>query len=309
MKRSLSFSRGRARWCLGRLKIMAPLGTSTESPKKWQKSTAETPTAMLPSSDAVASLLRTHQSFESWQSKNNWNSFWHSFLDILDFATLLLPASMLCEPIVCQDAYDTSVDPEDRSSKLSNGNVKANELLCGTRASLDDMIMAHLIALVKIATAEKREVLGPLIVSAPSPLLVHENLESEFFIAAKSMYQALGWSFPQHIGRILDSRETWQSLSWQPTWDFGSLVSDFSTGANLETIRNGSYWALQKRRIPLPHKSVKWFEPTMLSLCTDGKMLCRSSVWQGPKEFKRNGCFWEDIDCTHKSVSAGFIFD
>jgi len=135
------------------------------------------------------------------------------------------------------------MDPSQRSSRLTNGNVKANELLCGTRASLEDMIMAHLLSLVKIAECESTHTLGPLIVSAPSPL-VEKNRCSEAKLLcsdeAKRMYEALGWTFP-HLGRVLDSRHTWQSLNWQPRWSFEQLVQDFEGGANLDLIRDGSY--------------------------------------------------------------------
>lgn len=144
-----------------------------------------------------------------------------------------------------EDAYDTSVDPSQRSSGLTNGNVKANELLCGTRASLEDMIMAHLLSLVKIG-CESSHTLGPLIVSAPSPLLEKNGCsrcsEAKLLCSneAKRMYEALGWTFP-HLGRVLDSRHTWQSLNWQPRWSFQQLVQDFESGTNLDLIRDGSY--------------------------------------------------------------------
>eukprot|EP00438_Fugacium_kawagutii_P013963 Skav202191 [mRNA] locus=scaffold191:1710:2990:- [translate_table: standard] len=134
-------------------------------------------------------------------------------------------------------------------SALSNGNVKANELLCGTRASLEDMVMAHLLALVKLTL--EPQTLGPLIVSSPSPLLETDLLRAGdegkdtstkdvFSNGAKRMYEALGWTFPA-LGRILDSRPTWQSLKWQPSWSFDRLVEDFEGGASLELIRDGAY--------------------------------------------------------------------
>ncbi|CAK9013899.1 unnamed protein product [Durusdinium trenchii] len=151
-------------------------------------------------------------------------------------------AILRCSRFFAEDAYDTSMDPATRGATLSNGNVKANELLCGLRASLEDMVMAHLAALGRIATDDERRVLGPFIISACSPLLDHEDLDSQFFESAKSMYRALDWKFPQKpLGRILDSRDTWQRLNWQPRWDFLSLVRDFTGGANLDIIKDGSY--------------------------------------------------------------------
>lgn len=158
-----------------------------------------------------------------------------------------------------QDAYDTSVEASQRSSKLSNGNVKANELLYGTRCSLDDMIMAHLLSLVKIGCVDAssgRQVLGPLIVSAPSPMLPllegqmgamsdKSGWSEETLPEARRMYAAFGWSFPESFGRktgrILDSRPTWQCLNWKATWDFQRLVQDFQDDIHLDIIQEGIY--------------------------------------------------------------------
>lgn len=169
-------------------------------------------------------------------------------------------AILRCSRFFAEDAYDTSVEASQRSSKLSNGNVKANELLYGTRCSLDDMIMAHLLSLVKIGCVDAssgRQVLGPLIVSAPSPMLpllegqmgemsdISGSSEESLPEAASRMYAAFGWSFPESFGRktgrILDSRPTWQCLNWKPTWDFQRLVQDFQDDIHLDIIQEGIY--------------------------------------------------------------------
>ena len=145
------------------------------------------------------------------------------------------------------------MEASQRSSKMSNGNVKANELLYGTRCSLDDMIMAHLLSLVKIGCVDAssgRQVLGPLIISAPSPMLpllegqIGElsGWEETLPEAYRRMYAAFGWSFPEKIsGRILDSRPTWQCLNWKPRWDFQRLVQDFQDDVHLDFIQDGIY--------------------------------------------------------------------
>jgi len=165
-------------------------------------------------------------------------------------------AILRCSRFFAEDAYDTSVEASQRSSKLSNGNVKANELLYGTRCSLDDMIMAHLLSLVKIGCVDAssgRQVLGPLIVSAPSPMLpllegqmgdMSDISWEETLPEARRMYAAFGWSFPENFGRsgrILDSRPTWQCLNWKPAWDFQRLVQDFQDDIHLDIIHEGMY--------------------------------------------------------------------
>ena len=55
-----------------------------------------------------------------------------------------------CSRFFVEDVFDTSANPSERSIKNPNGNVKANEMLCGLRASLEDTVMAHLVTLVRI---------------------------------------------------------------------------------------------------------------------------------------------------------------
>ena len=93
------------------------------------------------------------------------------------------------------------------------------------------MVLSHLVALSKISDG----VLGPLIISAPSPWLESEPVEAE------ELYRAMGWSLPKRHGRILDSRDTWQSLALECRWDFKSLMSRFRSGTDLELIRDGCY--------------------------------------------------------------------
>ena len=96
------------------------------------------------------------------------------------------------------------------------------------------MVLSHLVALTKIVSDQ---VLGPFIVSAPSPWLDSEVPTQ----AAEEMYRAMGWSLPVRHGRILDSRDTWQSLSLEPRWDFLGLLKSFQSGTDLELIRDGCY--------------------------------------------------------------------
>ena len=97
--------------------------------------------------------------------------------------------------------------------------------------------MAHLLSLVKL----NGRTFGPLIVSGPSPLLSQDLCCKEpWSDGAKRMYEAFGWTFPK-LGRINDSRETWQSLDFEPRWSFDKLVQNFQSNTNLDLIRDGSY--------------------------------------------------------------------
>ncbi|CAE7390765.1 unnamed protein product, partial [Symbiodinium sp. CCMP2456] len=150
-------------------------------------------------------------------------------------------AILRCSRFFAEDAYDTSVDKTHRSSAGSNGNIKANELLAGTRASLEDMIMAHLLALAHLANAPitHREILGPLVVSAACPLLQGESCVPEPTDAVRRLYKNLGWTLPERFGKIIDSRETWKRLAWQPRWSIGRLLSDIDKNVNRELIESG----------------------------------------------------------------------
>lgn len=152
-------------------------------------------------------------------------------------------AILRCSRFFAEDAYDTSVDKTHRSSAGSNGNIKANELLAGTRASLEDMIMAHLLALAHLANAPTthREILGPLLVSAASPLLQDESCVPDPTDAVRRLYVNLGWSLPERFGKIIDSRETWKRLDWQPRWSMERLHSDIEKNVNRELIESGCY--------------------------------------------------------------------
>ena len=139
--------------------------------------------------------------------------------------------------------YDTSLHSTQRNVAISNGNNKANELFCGTRASLEDTVIAHLVALEilskELLVSEKRRFLGPLIISSPSPLLNRSYTNKDANEAR--LYKSLQWSLPKQIYRVYDSSNAWQKLNISPLWNFERLVTDFEDGINLETIQNGLY--------------------------------------------------------------------
>ena len=152
-------------------------------------------------------------------------------------------AILRCSRFFVEDVYDTGADPASRSIQKTNGNVKANEMLCGTRASLEDMIISHLVALERLTRNETKlegnRVIGPLIISSISPFL---NTSFDISIASNSQpYQKLGWSLPDRITRIYDSRNTWKILDYTPKWDFMRLVKYYDNGDNLMNIQEGRY--------------------------------------------------------------------
>ena len=152
-------------------------------------------------------------------------------------------AILRCSRFFVEDAFDTVAKPSDRNKKGCNGNTKANEMLKGVRSSLEDMVMAHLVALVRISTntenLHKIQKIGPLIVSSISPLLY--NAFSTSLATASNLYKTLVWSLPDNIRRVYDSRGTWEVLDWSPRWDFERLIIDFDERKNVEIIKEGRY--------------------------------------------------------------------
>merc|ERR1712032_1563066 len=126
------------------------------------------------------------------------------------------------------------------------------EIFCGVRASLDDMVLAHLVSLVRISSTDSagekeevtRKVIGPLIISAVSPLLdmYEKEKRTDTSIANQSaMYKKLGWTAPDTCMRLYDSRETWQKLACEPRWNFDSLVKEFEASDNGKVIEHAYY--------------------------------------------------------------------
>ena len=152
-------------------------------------------------------------------------------------------AILRCSRFFVEDMYDTSLHSTQRNVAISNGNNKANELFCGTRASLEDTVIAHLVALEilskELLVSEKRRFLGPLIISSPSPLLNRSYTNKD--ANETRLYKSLQWSLPKQIDRVYDSSNAWQKLNISPLWNFERLVTDFEDGINLETIQNGLY--------------------------------------------------------------------
>jgi len=146
-----------------------------------------------------------------------------------------------------------------RSVLKSNGNVKANEVLLGTRASLDDIVLAHLVALVvvyrtKVAAIDKEAVLGndvakaprtligPLMISAVSPLVDGSSSDVDLCLAEKTyFYKSLSWSMPTRISRLYDSRDTWEVLGLSPRWDFDELKRKLDDPLRRDVIIDGLY--------------------------------------------------------------------
>ena len=96
-------------------------------------------------------------------------------------------AILRCSLFFVEDVYDAGADPASRSIQKTNGNVKMNEMLCGTRASLEGMILSHLVALDRLTRKEPNldgnRVIGPLIISSISPFL---NASIDISVASNS---------------------------------------------------------------------------------------------------------------------------
>ena len=153
-------------------------------------------------------------------------------------------AILRCSRFFLEDLYDTGAKPSSRNVQNSNGNTKANEMLVGRRASLEDVIMSHLVALDTLSKTKTslngNVIIGPLIISSISPLL-KSSLEN-FIAPYRQLYESLDWSFPDHISRVYDSTNSWKVLSYTPKWDFARLWEDYKKGQNLkENIELGRY--------------------------------------------------------------------
>ena len=158
-------------------------------------------------------------------------------------------AILRCSRFFVEDVYDTGADPSSRKIKKTNGNTKANEMLCGTRASLEDMVLSHLVAVDRLKNKTSltgNVVIGPLIISSVSPLLNNSDcsiaVDSGVSIAAKSqLYKGFGWSLPDRISRIYDSTNSWKTLGFTPKWDFHRLIKEYNTEENAANIQYGRY--------------------------------------------------------------------
>ena len=152
-------------------------------------------------------------------------------------------AILRCSRFFIEDHYDTNLHSTQRNVAISNGNNKANELFCGTRASLEDTVIAHLVALEKMSNeflaSEKRRLIGPIIISSLSPLLQKSCTTTD--ANQTKLYKSLQWALPKQICRIYDSTNAWQKLNISETWSFQRLVTEFEDGINLEVIKNGLY--------------------------------------------------------------------
>jgi nucleoside-diphosphate-sugar epimerase len=152
-------------------------------------------------------------------------------------------AILRCSRFFVEDVFDTGAKPSERKVHKSNGNTKANEMLCGTRASLEDTVLAHLVALDRLK--KEKEVsgennkIGPLIISSISPLL--SNSFDVSIASTSHLYKTLGWSLPVHISRIYDSSNSWKVLEISPQWSFKRLVREYEEGKHIEVILEGRY--------------------------------------------------------------------
>ena len=154
-------------------------------------------------------------------------------------------AILRCSRFFIEDGFNTAIGQSGRGvQSLSNGNFKANEILCGTRASLEDTVIAHLVALKKLGTDEKnsadcKSVIGPLIISAISPLL--SNSFDVSLIKDSSLYKKCLWTPPSSTSRIYDSINSWKQLHICPKWNLHRLLTDYEQKINVEIIQNGYY--------------------------------------------------------------------
>jgi len=95
---------------------------------------------------------------------------------------------------------------------MGNGNAKANEIIYGTRASLEDVILSLL-----------------------------SNPTEVSFVTNSKLFKTLGWSFPERVPRIYDSASSWKALNFTPKWDFNRLSVEYFNGDCTQVIQDGLY--------------------------------------------------------------------
>ena len=205
-------------------------------------------------------------------------------------------AILRCSRFFLEDVFDSDLfkkptaapttTPEHHQPQpkptTSSPNTKANELFSGVRISLLDLLLTHLLSLSllhyhnsppsslpfpPVSSSSSSFVLGPMIVSSPSPLFRGERegerreMRENLLQKKKMVYQKMGWtgkllssSYPPSLSsssspsspsppspsaapsvRLYDSSFTWKTLGWAPYFDFLWILDTLEKGQEGES--------------------------------------------------------------------------
>jgi UDP-glucose 4-epimerase len=136
-------------------------------------------------------------------------------------------------------------EDDDTHLTLSGENMKANELL-HRRLTVEDAAEAHLVALERAPGIG----FGTFILSAPTPFAPGDVAElkadapaviARYFPDAPALYARRGWTLPQTIDRVYDSRLAENILGFQCGTTFADVLDALRQGAPLPFAHDPRY--------------------------------------------------------------------
>lgn len=135
---------------------------------------------------------------------------------------------------------------EDDSIKGILGlNLKANELL-NRRATVSDMVRAHLLALEKAAEVK----FGLYLVSAPTLFMPEDahRLKSDaravidhYYPDANELFQRVNWQLPATIGRVYDGSRITRELGFEYETSFSNVLDALREGTPVPIDHDPEY--------------------------------------------------------------------
>lgn len=136
-------------------------------------------------------------------------------------------------------------EDDDTHDHLDGPNIKANEFL-GRRLTVQDAADAHVVALAKAPQIG----FGTFILAAPTSFAPDEAEEllrdapaviARHFPDAPKLYARAGWTLPEHIDRIYDSRHAERVLGFRCRTDFAAVLEALRRGEGLPFEHDPTY--------------------------------------------------------------------
>jgi UDP-glucose 4-epimerase len=125
-------------------------------------------------------------------------------------------------------------DSDDMRAVFDDLNLKVNELLY-RRVDLDDVVMAHRLALQKAP----RIGFGRYVISATTPFTPDDlgllstdapGVVSRLYPGYEDVYAERGWSMLPTIDRVYVNARARRDLGWEPHYDFGGALECLRSG-------------------------------------------------------------------------------
>ena len=136
--------------------------------------------------------------------------------------------------------FPESDDRKETRDSYEDDNAKVNEFLY-RRADIEDIAVAHLLALEKAATIG----FGRYIVSATTPFApgdvqdLHTNaprVVRRYAPEYPQIYAARGWTMFPTIDRVYVNGRARAELGWQPRYDFASVLKRIANGDDFRSV-------------------------------------------------------------------------